>query len=127
MNPRATEPLPVAEEAVVPSVRSIPPASRTPVPPNGGGGQIDPAVLLLVEEVRRSNDALRSEVAGAVKTLAAEVRELRRQAPGRLSVYALSSVVVLALVALLALVATRGVDPVRVAEAVGTVAPTATP
>jgi len=111
-----------AEEAL-PALR---PVVTSPAPTNGLGSPehgVDPAVLLLVGEVRRSNDALRAEMVSALRDVAGEVQELRRQAPGRLALYALGAVVVLALVAQLALVATRGVDPGKVVEAVQQVTP----
>lgn len=104
--------MPIPSEHADASVRLASPApSRDP--------DVDPAVRLLIEEVRRGQDRVVEEVRG----LRAEMRELRREAPGRLSIYALGSVVVLALIAVLALVATRGVDPSVVADAVRQVAP----
>lgn len=93
---------------------------------------IDPAVVLLVEEVRRGNDALRDamvasqrETTAALTNVTVEIRELRKQAPGRLSFYLAASVVLLALISTFALVATRGVDPGKVADAVTDIAPSA--
>lgn len=111
-----TTPEPAAVEPAVP-VLPFPPS------PTNGRSSVDPAVLLLVEELRRGNDQLRAEMVGAIRDLTVEVQELRRQAPGRLSLYALSGVVVLALVAVFGLVASRGIEPGAVAHAVHEVAP----
>ena len=106
-----------------------PRATETPMP-HGENHVLDPAVLLLVEEMRRGNDALRGEMVGAqhettaaIVNLNVEMRELRNQAPGRLSFYLASAVVILALISVFGLLATRGVDPGTVAQAVHDVAP----
>lgn len=106
------------------------PARSRRGPPPG----VDPAILLLVGEIRRGNDALRREVVSAQKdtttafgVLGKEMVELRKQAPGRLSFYLAASVVVLALVAVFGVLATRGVNVNDVAHAVHEVAPSVVP
>ncbi|MDP2308001.1 MAG: hypothetical protein Q8P18_18395 [Pseudomonadota bacterium] len=91
---------------------------------------IDPAIVLLVHEMRRGQDSLRAEIVGAQRETTAaiggltrEMRELRKQAPGRLAFYLAASIVVICLVAVFALIASRGVDVSAVSNAVQTVAP----
>lgn len=98
----------------------------------GSRPKMDPAVILLVEEIRRGQDALRTdfcdaqrETTTAIESLTGEMRELRRQAPGRLAFYLSSAVVLLALISVMALVASRGIDPRVVGDAASTVAPAA--
>ena len=103
------------------------------MPPAAAAHAVDPAVLLLVEEIRRGNDALRGEMVAAQKdttkaigVLSGEMRELRKQAPGRLSFYLAASVVVLALVAVFGVLATRGVNTNDIAHAVREASPLGT-
>lgn len=91
---------------------------------------VPPAVLLLVEELRRSSDALRSELVGAQKettaavgVLSNEMRQLRATAPGRLSAYLAAGVMALALVSILGLLSFRGVDVREVTDAARVVQP----
>lgn len=80
--------------------------------------EVDPAILLLITEMRRGNDSLKVELVGAVRDLGTEVKS-----QGRLAIYLSSAIVVLALVSMFGVLATRGVDPGSVAKAVHQVAP----
>ena len=89
--------------------------------------ELDPGVSLLIQEIRRSNDSLRGEMVGAQRETTAAIGglsdELRKQAPGRLSFYLSTAVVLLALVSVFGLLASKGVDVATVAHAVTAVAP----
>ena len=106
-------------------------------PSNGAARRprdIDPGVVLLIQEVRRGNDALRSEMVSAQRETTAaidrmgeKIDRLQEQAPGRLAFYLAAGVVILALVSMFGVLATKGVDPKGVADAVRVVAPSSAP
>lgn len=136
--------MPLDEEPTA-ETTAIPEGEEMPTPSNGRAydhgvvdlyksRDIDPAVVLLIQEVRRGQDAMRTDfveaqrdTTKAIGSLTTEMRELRKQAPGRLSFYLASAVVLLALIATFSLVATARVDVGKVADAVSSVAPTAVP
>lgn len=102
-----------------------PGAERRPpsVAATGHHEGVDPAVLRLAGEVRHGQE----QTVKDVRDLAAEVRGLREQAPGKPSLYLASSVVGLALVCVLGLLVSRGVDVGEVTEAVRQVSAPAAP
>ncbi|MDP2310917.1 MAG: hypothetical protein Q8P18_33165 [Pseudomonadota bacterium] len=88
---------------------------------------VDPAILLLVGEIRRGQDSLRGEMVAAQRentaalgSVVTELRELRRQAPGRFVFSLSSALVVISLVSIFGLLASRGVDVGAVADAART-------
>jgi hypothetical protein len=97
---------------------------------------LDPTVLLLVEELKRSNDNVRLEMRierdgqaqrdkmmlEAISSCGAEIGAMRG-AFDRFATYALVGILTVALVALLGLVGTRGVDPGDVAAAAASLVP----
>jgi hypothetical protein len=103
-----------------------------PSPSNGLAGRtrpdpldIDPAISLLIQAIMRSQDVMREDIVAsqrettaAIRGLGSEMRELRRQAPGRLAFYLAASVVIMALISMFGMLASQGVNIQNVAEAV---------
>jgi hypothetical protein len=93
---------------------------------------VDPAIMLVIDELRRGQDARdrsdatrHAEVLAAIKEMVVEQRALRAMAPGKGNLYLATSLVVLALVSILGLMSTRGVRLGEVAAATEQVMPTA--
>lgn len=78
---------------------------------------VDPAILLLVEEIRRGQDALReamskanAEIVAAHREAVEEIRGLRRDTPGKLNHALAIGIVMLALFSIAGLITVAGGD-----------------